>query len=136
MTLLATKLSEGSFFWRPQQINTPGDEILNLLNKFFSSNETPWEIYVDIAPMMWRQWWATILKSMSQIKDKTKDCKAVTAFFIDSRSARKISAEQIIVLNDDNKLINYINSRPLESRFLKWMKICATIVSPFSCILK
>lgn len=86
------------------------------MDELLSSNDIHWEKIVEIYVLIiLRKLWVTMMESMSQIKDKSMNCKCNNSIL--QRYVlflRKMSAELIRMLNDSTKFINYIKSQPLE----------------------
>lgn len=76
----------------------------------------------------------TMLGTMSHIQYEAKNIES-GILIRHVLTSKKISDEQRVVLNDATKMLNYMKSCPLESRFFKLIKIWEANISLFCCTL-
>ncbi|XP_050527868.1 zinc finger BED domain-containing protein 5-like [Daktulosphaira vitifoliae] len=124
MTFVRYELS-GSFhedilFCKPLPSSTSGSVIFFMLDAFFIENSIPWDNCIDVCTDGAKAMMGNIAGVVARIKEVSKKCTSShCVLHRHSLATKKVPVVLKQVLDNAVKIINYIKTRPLQSRLLK-----------------
>lgn len=114
--------------------NTNGEQIFLAVDTFFTNHTLSWENCIDVCTDGAKSMVGIIAGAVTRIKRVAKNCSSSHCILHRHALATKKMPETLkCVLDDAVKIINYIKSRPLQSRLFKIL--CADMGSEHSCLL-
>src|SRR5215469_32185 len=118
----------------PLPTNTTGDEIFNKINIFFEENHLSWNNYIDICTDGAKAMTGKTAGSASRIKSKAPHCRSSHCILHRQALAMKQMPPNLkLVLDEAVRIINFIKSRPLQSRLFSLL--CENYVSKHKTLL-
>ncbi|GFS73616.1 zinc finger BED domain-containing protein 5 [Trichonephila clavipes] len=101
----------------PLPTNTTGEEIFNKINRFFEENNLSWNDCVDVCTDGANAMTGNTAGLVSRIKIKAPNCSSSHCILHRQALAMKqIPSNLKLVMDEAVKIINFIKSRPLQSR--------------------
>uniref|UniRef100_K7G4R7 DUF4371 domain-containing protein n=1 Tax=Pelodiscus sinensis TaxID=13735 RepID=K7G4R7_PELSI len=116
------------------QTNTTGENIFNCINTFMKTHQIRWEKCVDVCSDGAKAMVGTVAGAVTRIKNVAPNC--TSSHCILHRHAlvvKNISPSLKNVLDEAVQIINYIKTRPLQSRLFKIM--CEDMGSQHTALL-
>ena len=97
--------------------NTTGEEIFNTINIFFEENQLDWNDCIDICTDGAKAMTGRTAGAVSRIKMKAPNCSSSHCILHrQSLAVKKMPPNLKLVLDEAVKIINFVKSRPLQSR--------------------
>lgn len=111
---------EDLLFCKPLPTNTTGAEIFKLLDEFFVAHDIPWKNCIDVCTDGAKAMTGKTSGVVPRIKEKNSNCNnSHCVLHRHALAVKKMSPSLKEVLDECVKIINYIKSRPLNSRLFK-----------------
>lgn len=119
---------------KPLPTTTTGAEIFKLIDDYFTENSIPWDNCVDVCSDGAKAMVGKTAGAVSRIKEKARACDSSHCILHRHALAmKKMSAPLKEVLDESVKIINFIKSRPKNSRLFK--ALCDEMGSQHSTLL-
>uniref|UniRef100_K7FP96 DUF4371 domain-containing protein n=1 Tax=Pelodiscus sinensis TaxID=13735 RepID=K7FP96_PELSI len=112
------------------QTNTTGENIFNCINNFMKTHQISWEKCVDVCSDGAKAMVGTVAGAVTRIKNVAPNC---TSSHCVLHRLKNISPSLKCVLDEAVQIINYIKTRPLQSRLFKIM--CEDMGSQYTALL-
>uniref|UniRef100_K7GDR9 DUF4371 domain-containing protein n=1 Tax=Pelodiscus sinensis TaxID=13735 RepID=K7GDR9_PELSI len=112
------------------QTNTTGENIFNCINNFMKTHQISWEKCVDVCSDGAKAMVGTVAGAVTRIKNVAPNC---TSSHCVLHRLKNISPSLKNVLDEAVQIINYIKTRPLQSRLFKIM--CEDMGSQHTALL-
>lgn len=127
-------IEENLFLCAPLETNTTGEEIFKVIDRDMSKHHTDWNKYIDVCSDGAAAMIGKIKGTLTRIKDVAP--KYSSSHCVLHRHAlvtMKIPYELKTVLDQAVQIVNYVKSRPLQSRF--FLNTCEDIGSQRQSLL-
>lgn len=132
--IFGTSIEEDLLLCTPLETNTTGEEIFKVIDCYMTKHNIDWKKCIDVHSDGAAAMVGKIKGTVSKIKNIAPGCNS--SHCILHRYAlvvKKMPAELKEVLDEAVKIINYVKSRPLQSRLFK--KVCEEMGSQYQSLL-
>lgn len=112
-----SSFEEDMLMCSPLLTNTTGEEVFNKINIFFEENNLSWNNCIDICTDGAKAMTGKTAGAVSRIKNKAPNCSSSHCILHRQALAMKQMPSNLkLVMDEAVKIINFIKSRPLQSR--------------------
>lgn len=112
-----SSFEEDMLMCSPLLTNTTGEEIFNKINIFFEENNLSWNNCIDICTDGAKAMTGKTAGAVSRMKNKAPNCSSSHCILHRQALAMKQMPSNLkLVMDEAVKIINFIKSRPLQSR--------------------